>query len=89
MRLTKIFDQAYKNIPSRIESGLVVVVDYDPKTDEVTEIIDVYGYNMDTKITTPLDQILVQQIPAAIETIIRSVNWRELYRELKADKKAA
>lgn len=89
MRLTKIFDQPYKNIPSRIESGLVVVVDYDPRDNIVTEIIDVYGYNMDTKITTPLDQILVQQLPAVIETIIQSVDWRELYRDLKADKRAA
>lgn len=88
MRLTKIFDQTYKNDPGKIESALVIAVEYDPKSDTVTEIIDVYAYSRKYKTTTPLDQIVVQQLGEAFELILSSINWREIYRESKVKEAA-
>lgn len=88
MRLQKIFDQSFKTNPGLIESALVIVVDYDVKSDTVKEIIDVYAYNRAKAITTPLDQILVQQLSSAFELILSSINWREIYRENKVKEAA-
>lgn len=88
MRLQKIFDQTFKTNPGLIESALVIAVEYDEKSDSVTEIIDVYAYNRIRGTITPLDQILVQQLDKAFEEILKAVDWRTLYRENKVKEAA-
>lgn len=89
MRLTKSFGQ-YKSISSNVvESELFLCVDYDPASDTVLEVIHVWSYNHEKRVTTDLTSIFEEYFALSLDTIIEKVEWRELYSEAKAESKAA
>lgn len=90
MRLTKIFGQ-YKSVSCKeMESELRITVDYDPSEDCVTdEQVTVESYNYKYRRLTDLTAIFNENLSEQLESMIREIDWREIYRELKADKKAA
>lgn len=88
-RLTKYFPQTYRNDPSKIESAFCIEVDYDPKQNIVTGIVDVYAWSYKRNVRTPLDHIFIQQESESFEALMKGIDWREIFREGKADKKEA
>lgn len=92
MRLTKIFGQ-YKQCSAPttdLESELRITVDYDEREDCVTdEPVTVECYNVKYRRLTDLTAIFNESLSKELESMIRAIDWRELYREQRADKKAA
>lgn len=92
MRLTKTFGQ-YKQSSApttELESELRITVDYCPVDDYVTdEPVTVESYNVKYRRLTDLTAIFNESLSSQLESMIQSVDWRELYQEKKADKRAA
>lgn len=90
MRLTKSFGQ-YKSVSSPImESELCIQVDYDHTTNEVTDDeVKVWSHNFEKNVDTDLTAVFNESLSKVLEEMISETNWREVYRETKADKRAA
>jgi hypothetical protein len=90
MKLTKTFGQ-YKpgTGASKLQSAFCIAVDYNVEENTVEEIIRVYSINYDNNVETDLTAVFCEIHDKELDSIVESVNWRELYREMKEDKRAA
>lgn len=84
-KLTKTFGQENKD---GSVNTLNVEVAYDEKENVVTEILYVTAYSSKGQYID-LTGIFGTELNSHIERIIQQVDWREVYREAKEDKRAA
>lgn len=89
-RLTKSYGQ-YKSVSSPImESELCIQVGYDHTTNEVTDDeVKVWSHNFEKNVDTDLTAVFNETLSHQLESMIKAVDWNEVYRETKADKRAA
>jgi hypothetical protein len=83
-KLTKTFGQQH---PSGNTTTLNIQVDYDPSSNEVTEILHVYAYDCDQKVFIDITEIMMNDF--WLERKVEEVDWALEYREMKEDKRAA
>jgi hypothetical protein len=83
MKLTKTFGQEH---PSGNTTTLNIQVDYDPSSNEVTEILHVYAYDCNQNTFIDITDIMMNDF--WLERKVSEVEWREIYREEKVSKAA-
>lgn len=90
-KLTKSFGQ-YKQSSApttEMESELRITVGYDEREDCVTdEPVTVESYNYKYRRLTDLTAVFNESFSEELESMIRRVNWREIYRESKVKEAA-
>ena len=84
-KLTKTYGQ--QNNDGSINT-FNIDVDYDPKSDTVTEILYVTAYSSKGHYID-LTGVFGLELNDAIEFMVSKINWREEYRLQRPDRKAA
>lgn len=86
MHITSHSDQYKKDHPGLLDTSLMITVDYIPKKG-VQGIIAVHAYEYDTKSMINISDVMVNHFSDALDEMLESINWEEVYAETMADKK--
>lgn len=79
MHVEKTLVQYYSG-SSEAESDLTIKVDFDPSKNIVREIISVKVFSHRRLVITDITAIMVEQFDKQMESIIASIDWKEIAR---------